>query len=213
MILPALLLALLVNLAPLPLGSDRPLPWAFNGIFAGGLLLLTVLIFAFRWRHGPQVLVSPIAWPLGLLLAALAWIGIQILPLGDLPLAHPIWAETAPLLKQTTKAISVSPTHTIEALSRLLTALAVGLAAYVIGRDSRRAAFLLQSFVVCAGLYAIYGLVRLSSSATQILWFDQANDGYLSASFVNRNTAATYFGLATVAGLALLIAALASCRW
>ena len=120
MILPALLLALLVNLAPLPLGSDRPLPWAFNGIFAGGLLLLTVLIFAFRWRHGPQVLASAdclAAWPS---LAALAWIGIQILPVGDLPWAHPIWAETAPVLKQTTNAISVSPAHTIEALSRLL---------------------------------------------------------------------------------------------
>src|SRR5262245_2840932 len=131
MILPALLLALLVNLAPLPLGSDRPLLWAFNGVFAGGLLLLTVLIFAFRWRHGPQVLLSPIAWPLGLLFTALAWIGIQIfpigdllfLPIGDLLLAHPIWAETAPVLKQTTNAISVSPTHTIEALNRLLTAL------------------------------------------------------------------------------------------
>ena len=82
MILPALLLALLVNLAPLPLGSDRPLPWAFNAIFAGGLLLLTVLIFAFRWRHGPQVLARPIALPLGLLVAVLAWIGIQILPVG-----------------------------------------------------------------------------------------------------------------------------------
>src|SRR5262245_24236540 len=111
MILPALLLALIVNLAPLPLGSDRPLPAALNAILSGGLLLLTLLIFAFRWRHGPQVLVSPIAWPLVLLAAALAWIGIQTLPIGDLPWAHPIWAETASVSKQTTNTISVSPTH------------------------------------------------------------------------------------------------------
>ena len=84
----------------------------------------------------------------------------------------------------------------------------MGLAAYVIGRDSRRATFLLQSFVVCAALYAVYGLFRLSSNATQILWFDEANSGYLTASFMNRNHAATYFGLATVACFGLL-----SRRW
>src|SRR5262245_24841592 len=96
MILPALLLALIVNLAPLPLGSDRPLPWDLNAMFAGGLLLLAVLIWALRWRHGPPVLARPISWPLGLVVVVLAWIGIQILPMGNLPLAHPIWTETAP---------------------------------------------------------------------------------------------------------------------
>src|SRR5689334_3654066 len=210
MIVPAILLAFIVNLGPLALGSDRPLPWAFNAAFAGGLLLLTLLVWSIRWRQGPQVLSAPIAWPLACFVVALIWIAIQIAPMGNLTLAHPIWSETSRLFAEGGKpravssTISVSSSDTIEALMNFSTALTIGVSAYIIGRAPGRASFLLNAFVVSATIYGLYGLYRLSTAATQILWFDQENNGFLTATFMNRNHAATYFGLAMIASFALL---------
>ena len=39
----------------------------------------------------------------------------------------------------------------------------------------------------------------------KILWFDQASGGGLTASFINRNTAATYFGMAACLALVFLL--------
>jgi O-antigen ligase len=59
--------------------------------------------------------------------------------------------------------------------------------------------------VTGAALYAFYGLYRLSTNATKILWFDQPNSGSLTATFISRNNASTYFGLAALTCLALLM--------
>jgi O-antigen ligase len=199
------LLALIINLAPLALGSNRPLPWALNATLAGGLLLVTIFVWALRWRQEPPVLGSCIIWPIVFFVAVLIWIGFQVVPMGNVRFAHPIWLEASQLLGKTTGTISVSPPATIEALMRLLTALSIGLCAYIIGRGTNRAFFLLHGFVIGAAFYAVYGLYRLSSNATKILWFDQPNSGSLTATFISRNNASTYFGLAALTSLALLI--------
>ena len=164
MIVPAILLGLIVNFAPLALGSDRPLIWAFNAALAGGVLLFTLLVWSIKWRQGPQVLSAPIAWPLAFFVAALIWSAIQIVPVGNLTLAHPIWAETSWLFAEGGKpiavgsTISVSPSDTIEALMNFLTALTIGLSAYMVGRGAGRASFLLNAFVISATIYGFYGL-------------------------------------------------------
>ncbi|QPC43685.1 O-antigen ligase family protein [Kaustia mangrovi] len=201
---PAILLAALVALSPLALGSNRPLPWAYNAVGAGVCLMLVIAIALARpdrlrldWR--------PIRVPVALALLVLVWIGVQAAPIGIEGLVHPNWRYSGDLLGSAPAgSISVDPALTLQAAMRFATVLSVFLAACMLGRDRRIAAMLVWTLLAAGAAYAVYGLLGVSLSLDRILWYEQRATGYLTSTFINRNSAATYFGLASIMAFALL---------
>lgn len=200
------LLCVLTGLAPLALGSNRPMPWGYNALGAGLIGLLACAMIWREWQSRSQQQFGVVIFPLLLWLAALGWAVFQIMPLPGSPLAHPVWgiARTA-LGNGWPETISVNRDGTLASLMRLLTYATVFLAAFAVSRDSERAAVLLRVTVIAAALYAVYGLLRYASGIDKLLWFDQVAANSVTSTFVNRNSAATYFGLAACVSLVLLM--------
>ena len=188
--------ALLVVLAvsPLPLGSNRPLFWAISGVVAA---LLTILLIPAAWRSTLDW--RPVAWAMAGLSLILAWVLVQAAPL-------PIAGESGPLGAVggigTTGSISRDPAATLTALVRFMTPALLGIVAFVayLERAGRGGSHrILDVVVLVATLMAAYGLYALSFGQAQpSLVAAPDYEGFLTGTFVNRNTAATYLSIALV---------------
>ncbi len=201
----SVLLAMVVGLSAFWLGSNRPLTWAVNAVLAGGLLIFTCLSLQLEARRYPALMLSTLSVPAVMFGLAMLWAGVQILPLGSSAMSHPAWQVASEALGRDVAAtISVNPSETRWAILRYLTAATVLLTVYVLARSARNAMIVLRTFIILAGLAALYGLMRLSLSLDKILWFDEPDTGYLTSGFINRNSASTYFGMASLAGLGLV---------
>lgn len=199
------MLMVLIALAPLALGSNRPLPWAYNALLAG--LALLAAAFALPAREAQQTPWRAIAIPLALMMLVSAWIVVQILPVATPVQAHPNWDDAATRLgAEMARSITTNRHLTLQGLMRLSTYVCVFLAAFIIARDRRLASALLHGFAVVAAVYALYGMVRLSLPIDRILWFEVRAGNVLTSTFINRNSAATFLGLGAIAvfGLVLL---------
>jgi O-antigen ligase len=187
--------------APLPFGSRDPVTVA-----AWCALLGLGLIFASpRYlRAGHLALLAGIA-------AIVAGYGFVLHEqLADRPwLAspNPVWAKTAELLRQpVSPSVSIVRGEPFYALGAPLAAVLALILGLVVGssRDlARRAVWMLAWSGVA---YAVYGFFVLVFDPGHILWREKTVFlGNLTATFVNRNTAATYFGSCAVVWLVLLM--------
>src|SRR5689334_23255439 len=87
----ALLLVIFVGVAPLALGSNRPLPWAYNAFMAGAIAIFCCgLLWSDKKSRVPLNL-GTLILPLAFWFMALSWAGFQLLPLPGSNLAHPSW--------------------------------------------------------------------------------------------------------------------------
>lgn len=198
-------LALTVNLAPLALGSNRALPWAYNAVICGTVALIVALYCLARPANNAPIRFAPIVLPTVLFAIVLGWIGLQISPAGaQLFGGHPAWDYViGPGNSQV--RLSVNAAESIASLMRLVTYGAVFFASFILAQRSATAGFLIKAFLFSAGIYAFYGLFRFAFDWEKILWFDVGSGGALTSSFISRNSAATYFGLASIVGAAVLL--------
>jgi len=144
-----------------------------------------------------------------LLAALLAYVLWQTLPLGDSRFADPAWRVLVDLIPNASprNAVSVAPGLTLAAAPALagpFLAFAVALACCQSDREALR---LWRGLAYLGAVYA--GL----AIAQEVLWPNQLALepkrfylGDLTGSFVNRNTAGTFFGVALLLNLALLFA-------
>jgi O-antigen ligase len=184
-----------VLLAPLPLGSNRPLPASALAAAVGALLCM--------WGVGCLVARSQALVPLrpfwpALVLCGLAgaWAAVQAVPFTPASLHHPYWSAAREVLGVPyAGAISVNPGAT---WARLMTLLAYGgifwLALHLC-RSSRRAHLVLLVLATGGLLYAAYGLVD----------FFESDTGVVTSTFVNRNSYATHAGMALFCGVGLVL--------
>ncbi len=195
-----------VAFAPLPLGGNRPWAWSALSLLVGlDLVLWAAAALADRGAMGAP-------WPrlrgpvLGFALIV-AWIVAQALPIAPAAWRHPLWGEAAAALDVAVPGtISLDPRATLDALMRLLAYAGVFWLAVQLGRDSRRARAAVWTVALAGLAYALYGLVIELGHFDRILWYRRwAYPGSLTSTFVNRNSFATYAGLAlvVVVGLAL----------
>lgn len=203
------LLAVVV-LAPLPLGSNRPLPAALLATVVGALLLawgVGLLFGAIR----PTVSVRPI-WPALVLFAlAASWAAVQALPVTPASLHHPYWAEArAALDPPPAGAISVDPHATWTRLAGLLAYGGIFWLAFQLCRPTERARRVVLGLAAAGLLYALYGLYVHFSGSAGVPWLDRgAYHGVVTSTFVNRNSYATYAGITLLCGLGVVVQAVA----
>ena len=203
-------LTLVVNLAPLALGSNRALPWAYNAVICGAIALTVALYCLVRPSNGAPVRFAPIVLPTVLFTIVLGWIGLQIIPAGaQLFGGHPAWdyviGPSGLAAGEGQVRLSVNVAESSAGLMRLLTYGSVFFTAFILAQRGATAGFLIKAFLFSAGIYALYGLFRFAFDWDKILWFDVASGNYLTSTFINRNSTATYFGLASVVGAAVLL--------
>lgn len=194
------LLLLLVILAPLPLGSNREWSWTLCAFLAAVITLAWVLKSAFQPLQTsaslkPQIII--------LFLAVCGWAWIQTVAWVPTDWKHPLWQMASDASGQVLPgSISLAREDSFIAIMRLLSYGLVFLLAFQLGRNRERA---LSSFkwIAFAGLaYAIYGLIIFWGDYGTLFWFfDEAFKHDVRGTFVNRNSFATYVGLALLCAI------------
>lgn len=196
------LLFALVAAAPMSDGSRSVEKQSLNAILVSGLVIAFQTALLVRGRAHPTA-VRTFAGPAMLFGLALLWVGLQLTPWMPTMLHHPIWQMAAERLQAGLPGrVTVDPDLTAIGLIRLTTGALVLWMAAQLGSSAVRAYAVLTGIVVIEIGYGIYGLV--------MLMFAQSNGGpgdpatYLTATFSNRNTYATYAGIGVVICVSML---------
>jgi O-antigen ligase len=191
MSIPAVIAGLVVAviaLAPLPLGSNRPLFW----LLWAALLGLLGLAYGIAALFG---MTPPLRLPLPetLILAAItAWLGLQLL----LPGAPLTLSDGTTV---TSPHLTLDPGSTLLSLLVLATYAVLFLLASLAASDPALARRMLVAIFAITIAYAIYGLATIGADKPFYR-------GYATASFVNRNAFATFLAAGAAIGAALLAA-------
>ena len=186
-------------------GSNDLIAWGINAVVFPGLVVLyelSLLIGGARHPVGLRQLALP-----GLLWAtvvAYAWLQTATWP--HSLFAHPIWSMAADALGTPLPGtISVDPDLTVLALVRLVTAASVFWLAVQLCRNAARAHRFLNAVAATGCAYAAYGIVAFASGGWRIPWLQIPSGAFVTSTFINHNSFATYAGLGLIAtaGLAL----------
>lgn len=119
---------------------------------------------------------------------------------------HPVWRSAADVLGTTLEpSVSVALNQPLFGLGQPLVAALAMAVSFVVCADRERAHRLLEVVVWSGAAYAAFGMASFLLDPAKLLWRDKvAHTTSLTAPFLNRNTAATYFGCCT-AVCALLV--------
>jgi O-antigen ligase len=192
-----------VALAPLPFGSVDPLPivaWCM----ALGTALCAASLRALDIRHflviaGVAIVVSAYLLVLHEQLAAQPFFA------GSLP--DPVWQAAAGALGTPRPgSVSLVRDQPLFALGAPLAAILCLLVSFIVCVDRKRAHQLLRVVAWSGAAYAVYGIAAFLIDPTRVLWMKkQAYFTVLTATFINRNTAAVYFGSCAIVWLLILL--------
>ncbi|MFC0242377.1 O-antigen ligase family protein [Rhodopseudomonas telluris] len=199
--IPGAILLLVVATAPFPFGSADDIQVAFWCI----CLSLCLLMVTLREASAAQL------WLLsGIGMIVIGYVFVLHEQLSDTPwLApyHPIWKQASAVLgTQLPPSASIVRHAAFFALGAPLAnilSLSIGLA---VGGNRRFAWLLVKVLAWSGACYALYGLLQQLIEPQMILWREKvAYVGSVTSTFVNRNTAACYFGSCTVLWMLLIL--------
>lgn len=195
------LLFFVVAAAPFPFGSTSKSAIAFWCI---PLSVAVVLLSLRGLRREILLLVA------GLFLIVAGYGFVLHEQLSDHPWIapfHPIWSKASDLLG-TPLAPSASITKNLPffAIGATLANILSLLLGMVIGSQRDRARQIMMAIAYSGVIYAVYGIASFLIEPTMLLWREKtAYIGSLTGTFVNRNSAAAYFGSCAVIWLLLLV--------
>jgi O-antigen ligase len=195
----------LIVLMPLPFGANRQ--WASDLFGVSSALILMGMAFdVYRWpalwpAGGPS---RWIGWSLGLMACVFVWAFLQTQSWMPQAWHHPLWKEAQNLPHTLSGSISIDPDQFPESIIRILGYTVFFLLAFVAGRNSTHAKFLLKALGIAAVAYAFYGLLMQSTGLRLVLWYNKwAYQEFVTSTFINKNSYATYAGLGLQVCLAM----------
>lgn len=123
---------------------------------------------------------------------------------------NPVWAKaSAALGQQLTPSASIVRGQAFFAIGAPLANMLALILGLIVGVDSDRARRGIRVMAWAGVGYAVYGILALLIDPTVILWREKtAYVGNLTSTFINRNTAAAYFGSCSAVWFVLLLAAI-----
>lgn len=189
-----------VLLSALPLGANRPVAWLTLALVGALLLLTQIGLDAMRSPDSERL--RAIAAPTALWLAALGWAAFQTIEQAG-GWAHPSWALLAD--DAGLRSISADPAAGVLLLPRLAAYAAFFWVVARAAKDRTRALRMVQATALSASALAVYGLVAAGTGVNPILETDGGRT-VVSASFVNRNSFATWVAFGALANLAVFVA-------
>jgi O-antigen ligase len=188
-----------VALAPLPFGSSQPAAVAFWCLVLG----LTLVIAPLQKLRTPHLKLLGCA---AIVVAAYAVVLHEQLAQHPWFSPHPLWriasdAVGTPL----DPSISIARHEPYFALGQPLVCMLSLICGFAVCVDRRNARTLLVVLAWSGVAYALYGLAAHLIDPTKVLWRDKpAYVANVTSTFINRNTAAVYFGSCAVVCLMLL---------
>jgi len=196
------LLLLLVILAPLPLGSNREWSWSLCAFIVAAITLGWVLQSLIQPQKVSVSLRPPVVV---MFLAVCSWAWVQTVDWVPAGWKHPLWDMAGEALGQNPAgSISLSADDSFTALMRLLSYGLVFFLAFQFGRDRDKALATFRWVSFAGFAYAIYGLTIFWGDFGTLFWFaDEGFKGDVRGTFVNRNSFATYAGLALLCAIAV----------
>jgi O-antigen ligase len=202
-ILPAYILFAVIAGAPFPFGSDNPTAIAFWCIVLG-FAALTASLSSYRLRPGHFLLLGGIAF------IVLCYCFVLHEQLADHPWIakpHPIWAQASKVLGvPLNPSVSITRGEPFFALGAPLASILALICGLIVGTDRNRGHQLLAVVAWSGAAYAVYGVLSFLIEPTMLLWREKrAYLGSVTGTFINRNTAAAYFGSCAVVWFALLL--------
>ena len=188
-----------VALAPLPFGSSQPVAASVWCVVLG----LTLAIAPARKLRAPHLVLLGCA---GIVVAAYAIVLHEQLAERPWFPPHPLWSEASDALgTQLDPSISIARHEPYFALGQPLACMLALICGFVVCMDRGRARTLLWVLAWSGIAYALYGVAAHLIDPTKVLWRDKpAYIANVTATFINRNTAAVYFGSCAVVCLMLL---------
>jgi O-antigen ligase len=187
-------------------GSNDLVAWGINAILFPGLAAVyEVSILIKGERHPVGIRDLPVSAVL--FAAVVLWILFQNATWSPSMFAHPIWGMASNALERPLEAsISVNRDLTTLALVRLTTAASVFWVAVQLCRNALRASHLIESIAAISCMYSAYGLVAFAFNTGHMPWFEiPSTSGFVSSTFINRNSFATYAGIGLVAVCGLIL--------
>ena len=123
---------------------------------------------------------------------------------------NPVWAKASEALgQQLVPSVSIVRGQPFFAIGSPLANMLALLLGLIVGVDSDRARRGVRVMAWAGVGYAVYGILALLLDPTEILWREKtAYIGNLTATFINRNTAAAYLGSCSAVWLILLMSAI-----
>jgi hypothetical protein len=140
-----------------------------------------------------------------LLLAGLfGYAAFQALPLAGADLANGAWKSVEENIGPASGTISVAPGMTLDALSSLALPFLAFISALAFFQADEEALWLWRALAYFGTAYAAFGILQELLLPLQLLLEPKQHYvGSLTATFVNRNTAGTFFGIALLLNLGL----------
>jgi len=132
---------------------------------------------------------------------------VAVQPFFSLSLPDPIWQAAADALGSPLKpSVSMVRDQPLFALGATLADILCLLTSFIVCVDRKRAHQLLKVVAWSGSAYAIYGIAAFFIDPTKVLWMKkQAYFTVLTSTFINRNTAAVYFGSCAIVWLLILV--------
>lgn len=144
-------------------------------------------------------------FPLGAMGLVLAWGVAQIVPWPSM--GNPLWVQAGQALSKTLpQTISISPSDTLAGLAQGAAYLGTFLAAWLLAQRGRSASLMLRLMALTGVAIAAAGLA-MYATGNQFIW-NFPKSSYmddLTATFINRNTYATFAGLTILLNLAVAL--------
>lgn len=190
--LSAAILTGVVVLAPLPAGSADPTITAIWSILLGA----AALFLSFCEVRKAHLLLLACLGFVALAYAAVVVLQLQTQPSFFASAANPWWARASDVLGQPLAgSISVVRDQPLFSIGPCLVAMLSLLCSFTVSSDPDFAKRIFTAIAYSGLAYAIVGIVNFLIDPTHVFWIEKT--GYrdsLTATFVNRNTAAVYFG-------------------
>ena len=189
--------------APLPFGSDSSTSIAFWCILLG-VACIGASLATHNLRTAHLLLLG------GIGLIVLLYLFVLHEQLADHPWIaspNPLWAKASKVLGvKLTPSVSITRGEPLFALGAPLACILTLICGLIAGADRNRAHQLLRVVAWSGAAYALYGIISFLTEPTMILWREKrAYLGSVTGTFINRNTAAAYFGSCAVVWFTLLL--------
>ena len=171
-------------------------------VIAGWVLLLSAALVLASLQ---AISTRDLFFLLGFAAVALGWIFVVTQQLARAPhlspeLAAPIWKQASSILgEELDGSISIARNQPFFSAGSQLACFSSMLCGFLLGRNRRAAHLLLISFLASALAYSVYGIFAVAFWPNYLLWHQKYNYlNALTATFVNPNVAAAYFGAASL---------------
>ena len=189
-----------VAAAPFPFGSTDHSAIAFWCVVLG-LGVIAVSPRGFRREHIPLFCLAAIV-----ILAYGLVLHEQLSERPWFAIPHPLWRETAETLGVSIPpSVSIARNQPFFAVGASLANMLAVLCSFIVCIDRDRAHQLLRVIGWSGAAYAAFGISVFLIDPTHILWREKiAYRNVLTSTFINRNTAAVYFGSCAVLWLLFL---------